>query len=129
MIVSKRDFPGRGDLLVERHKRGSIPLSNLKMTRVAGTCKGIRLSHKEATPSLFGTRDGFHGGLPLWLRGKESTCQCRSHRRCGFNPWVGKITWRGHGNASILGWRITWTESLVGYSKCGGKESDTTKVT
>ena len=53
----KRDFPGRGDLFVERHKRESIPLSNLKMTRVPGTCKGIRLSHKEATPSLFGTRD------------------------------------------------------------------------
>ena len=26
-----------------------------------------------------------------WLRGKESTYQCRRHRRCGFNPWVGKI--------------------------------------
>ena len=49
---------------MERHKRGSIHLSNLKMTRVAGTCKGIRLSHKEATPSLFGTRDDFMGGFP-----------------------------------------------------------------
>ena len=28
------------------------------------------------------------GGLPRWLSGKESTCQCR---RCGFNPWVMKI--------------------------------------
>jgi len=30
-------------------------------------------------------------GLPCWLSGKESTCQCR---RGGFNPWVGKISWR-----------------------------------
>ena len=30
-------------------------------------------------------------GLPLWLSGEESTCQCR---RCGFDPWVGKIPWR-----------------------------------
>ena len=30
-------------------------------------------------------------GLPRWLRGKESSCQCW---RCGFNPWVGKILWR-----------------------------------
>ena len=31
-------------------------------------------------------------GLPSWLRGKESTCQCR---RCiGFNPWVQKIPQR-----------------------------------
>ena len=29
--------------------------------------------------------------LSWWLSGKESTCQ---HRRCGFNPWVGKIPWR-----------------------------------
>ena len=33
-------------------------------------------------------------GLPRWLCGKESACQCRSHRRCGFDPWVGKIPWR-----------------------------------
>ena len=30
-----------------------------------------------------------------WLpRGKESTCQCRRCKRCGFNPWVEKIPWR-----------------------------------
>ena len=26
-----------------------------------------------------------------WLSGKEFACLCRRH---GFNPWVGKITWR-----------------------------------
>ena len=26
--------------------------------------------------------------------GKESTCQCRRHRRSGFDPWVRKIPWR-----------------------------------
>ena len=30
-------------------------------------------------------------GLPRWLCGKESGCQCR---RCGLDPWVGKIPWR-----------------------------------
>ena len=25
---------------------------------------------------------------------KESTCQCRRHKRRGFNPWGGKIRWR-----------------------------------
>ena len=30
-------------------------------------------------------------GLPRWLSGKESACQCR---RLGFNPWVRKIPWR-----------------------------------
>ena len=32
-------------------------------------------------------------GLPRWLSGKESTCQCRGCRRHGFDPWVGKIPW------------------------------------
>ena len=30
-------------------------------------------------------------GLPWWLSGKESTCQCR---RLGFDSWVWKIPWR-----------------------------------
>ena len=30
-------------------------------------------------------------GLPWWLSGKEYACQCRRH---GFDPWVGKISWR-----------------------------------
>ena len=33
-------------------------------------------------------------GLPRWLRGEEFTCQCRRCRRCGLDPWVGKIPWR-----------------------------------
>ena len=30
-------------------------------------------------------------GLPWWLSSKESTFL---YRRCGFDPWVGKIPWR-----------------------------------
>ena len=33
---------------------------------------------------------GFQGGSS----GKESACQWRRHKRCGFNPWVRKIPWR-----------------------------------
>ena len=29
-------------------------------------------------------------GLPRWLSGKESACQCRRHE---LNPWVRKIPW------------------------------------
>ena len=25
---------------------------------------------------------------------KEPSCECRRHKRCGFDPWVGKIPWR-----------------------------------
>ena len=33
---------------------------------------------------------GFLGGTS----GKEHRCQCRRHKRRGFNPWVRKIPWR-----------------------------------
>ena len=28
------------------------------------------------------------------LSGKELSCQCRRHKRCGFNLWIWKILWR-----------------------------------
>ena len=32
-------------------------------------------------------------GLPSSSSGKEHACPCRRHKRCRFNPWVGKIPW------------------------------------
>ena len=32
-------------------------------------------------------------GLPMWHSSKESTCQCRRCKRCGFDPRVKKIPW------------------------------------
>ena len=45
----------------------------------------------------------------------------KSHR---FNPWVGKIPWREHGN---LPGESHGQRSLMGYSPWGLKESDTTE--
>ena len=61
--------------------------------------------------------------------GKESACQCRRHRRCGFNPWVGKIPRRRKRQptpVSLLG-EFHGQRSLAGYSSQGCKQSDTTK--
>ena len=33
-------------------------------------------------------------GSPCGASGKDSACQCRRHKKRGFNPWVGKIPWR-----------------------------------
>ena len=33
-------------------------------------------------------------GFPGDARGKEPPCQCRRHKRHGFDSWVGKIPWR-----------------------------------
>ena len=29
---------------------------------------------------------------------KEPDCQCRRYKRHGFDPWIRKILWRGHGS-------------------------------
>ena len=60
-------------------------------------------------------------GFPSDARGKEPACQCRRHKRCGFNPWVGKIPLEEDmaTYSSILVWRTPWTEELVGYSSQG----------
>ena len=65
-----------------------------------------------------------------WLpRGKESTCQCRRCKRCGFNPWVEKIPWRRKWQPTpvFLPGEFHGQRSLTGYSPWGRKESDTTK--
>ena len=62
----------------------------------------------------------------LWLRAKESTCQCRGHR---FDPWVRKIPWRRKWQHALvfLPRKSHGQRSLVGYSPWGHKESDTTE--
>ena len=65
-------------------------------------------------------------GLPWWLSGKEPACQCW---RCGFNFWVGKISWRRQWQPTpvfLPGKSHGWG-SLVGYSPWGRKESDMTE--
>ena len=37
-------------------------------------------------------------GFPGGISGKELAYQRRRHKRCGFDPWVGKITGGEHGN-------------------------------
>ena len=65
------------------------------------------------------------GGLPRWLSGKESTCQCR---RLGFHPWVGKIPWRRKWQPTsvFLPGKSHRKKSLAVYSPWGHKKSDRT---
>ena len=62
-------------------------------------------------------------GLPWWLSGKESACQCRRFR---FNPWVGKIPWRRKWQPTpvLLPGEFQGQRNLVGYSLQGCKELD-----
>ena len=54
--------------------------------------------------------------FPKWHSGKESSCQCRRLKRCGFNTWVGKIPWSGKWQSTPVfhGQRIPWTEEPGG---------------
>ena len=74
-----------------------------------------------------------HAGLPWWLSGKESTCQCRRH---GLDPWVGRIPWRrkwlptpvflpgtSHGQRSLAGY------SPRGHKRAGHDWATKTKTT
>ena len=50
-------------------------------------------------------------GLPMWYGGKESTCQCRRCRTCGFDTWSGRLPGGGMAiHSSILAWKIPWTQ-------------------
>ena len=64
--------------------------------------------------------------ISWWLRGKEPTCQCR---RCGFDPWIGKIPWRKAWQPTpvFLPWTFHGQRSLGGYSPWDCKELDTTE--
>ena len=58
-----------------------------------------------------------------WLSGKESASQCRRHKRCRFDPWVGKVPWRWKCNPlqySCLG-KSHRQRCLAGYSPGGYK--------
>ena len=62
--------------------------------------------------------------LHLWQRsGKESACQCRRHKRHGFDPWVGKILWRRKWQPALvfLPRKFHGQRSLLGYSAWGSQ--------
>ena len=61
-----------------------------------------------------------HGASQMVLVVKEPSCQCR---RCGFDPWVRKIPWRGKWQSTpvFLHGESNGQRSLVGYSPSGHK--------
>ena len=58
------------------------------------------------------------GSLPDSSAGKESACQCRTHRTFGFNPLVRKIPWRRKWQPTsvFLSEKSHGQRSLEGYS-------------
>ena len=63
--------------------------------------------------------------------GREPTYQCRRLKRLEFDPWIGKIPWRGTWQPTpvFLPGKSHGQRSLAGHSPWGHKESDTTEHT
>ena len=72
--------------------------------------------------------------LPWCLSGSESTWQSRRHRRCRFDPWVGKILWKMkwqttpvfltgifHGQRSLVD-HSTWSCKRVRHNWASGQQ-------
>ena len=70
-------------------------------------------------------------GFPGGASNKEPACQCRRRKRCGFDPWVGKIPWRKEWQPTpvFLPGESHAQRSLGDYSPLGCKELDTTEAT
>ena len=81
---------------------------------------GLPYKMQNSTEFLRHTVSRLVSSLPWWLSGKESACQLR---RCGFNPWVGKIPWRRKWQPTpvFLPGKSHGQGSLVGYSPQGHK--------
>ena len=64
---------------------------------------------------------------PRWLFGHQpiGTNQFRSHRRCGFDPWVGKIPLEQEmaTHSSLLARIIPWTEEPGGLQSMGSQRA------
>ena len=71
-------------------------------------------------------------GSPGTINYKELACQDRRHKRCRFNPWVGKIPWRRAWQPTSVFlplenpvdtgaclWRIPWTQEPDGLQSIG----------
>ena len=66
---------------------------------------------------------------PRWLSGKESACQGRRHRRCGFDPWVRNILLSRKWQPTLvcLPGNLQERRSLASYSPRVCQELDTTE--
>ena len=68
--------------------------------------------------------------LPKWCSGKESSCQCKRHKRHEIHPWVGKIPWiRKWQPPVFLPGEFHGQRSLVSFSLWSHKELETTQHT
>ena len=67
-------------------------------------------------------------GFPWWLSSKESAYDAEDAECPRFDPWIGKIPWRGKWQPTpvFLSGKSHGQRSLAGLQFMGSQESDTT---
>ena len=96
-----------------------VAQSRTRLKRLSSSSSSRALIHPHSKPVLTSIRLFiilYWEGFPGLISGKESACQCRRHKRYGFNPWGRKIPWskKWQSTSSILAWKIPWTEEPRG---------------
>ena len=111
--------------LKEMATSSSIPTWKIPWTEEPSRLQSMR-SRRVEQDWTSNTLMGFRGGT----RGTEPTCQCRTCKRHGFDPCVGKIPRRRAWQPTPGFWpgESPWTESLAGYSPWGHKKLYTTEA-
>ena len=82
----------RGKGLMHTHKQFAIWL---EMSR----SQHEKWNHSKVFTFFFSIlREILQDHRALGTSGREPACQCRRHKRCGFDPWVRRSPGGGHGN-------------------------------
>ena len=81
--------------------------------------------------SKYTTRARMWKSFPGGASGEEPSCQYRRCKKCGFDPWVGKIPWRREWLPTpvFLPGEFPGQRNLAVYCPWGCKELDTTEGT
>ena len=90
--LNSKLLQGRGRILFTlstRHLQGPMMVDYRRLSRNAHQTNILNLITGSSLLKELALEHGLAG--PWWLSGQELACRCR---RCGFDPWVGKIPWR-----------------------------------
>ena len=110
------------DIKGEAHQSGQ-PLINSDNTLLPMVLCSLVNNQRALRVSRFISR-------PRCCSGKRTACQCRKHKRHGFDPWVGKIPWRRKWQTALvfLPQKCPWIREPDGlHTVHGVSESDTTE--
>ena len=76
-------------------------LQSMRLQRAGHNCATNRHTATRNDHKVWFSATSFMG-FPAGTSDKEPIYQWGRHKRCGFNPWFGKSSWKGHGNSPCL---------------------------